>query len=343
VEKQRNDDLVRHVAAAISYQRAGQLQEAEGAYIEALKIAPAHAAVLHNLALLFIARDDFAAAVNHLDASIAAEPRYASAHYNRAVAMEALGSVDEAISGYIKTVALEPDHYASHRALGFLFLGKGDRGRSLDHFTRTYELRRGDDRSGIASLSLQTASRSKLLHDAEQFRYLARRTRHAGRFDVLARNYEAVGNRSPASVFDLAEVDFEMLGDDYNTAIHLSGAPELPGRTVRHRVDVEEVCGLFRLAGAVQIDDLLTEAALASLTRYLLESTIWHDFSHIGGFVASYLEDGLACPLLLQIADEVRAAFPDILNENPFRRPGHSKGLPRVRRLMFMPTTRPSV
>ena len=43
------------------------------------------------------------------------------------------------------------------------------------------------------------------------------------------------------------------------------------------------------------------------MQRFLLESTIWHDFSHIDGFVASYLEDGLACPLLLQIADELRA------------------------------------
>jgi hypothetical protein len=63
------------------------------------------------------------------------------------------------------------------------------------------------------------------------------------------------------------------------------------------------------------------------LRRFLLESTIWHDFSHIEGFVASYLEDGLACPLLLQITDELRHAFPKILGEHPLSQAWAFKGL----------------
>jgi hypothetical protein len=71
----------------------------------------------------------------------------------------------------------------------------------------------------------------------------------------------------------------------------------------------------------------LTPQALANLRRYLLESTIWHDFSHIGGFVASYLEDGLACPLVLQIADEIRRAFPELLGAHPLTQAWAFKGL----------------
>jgi hypothetical protein len=63
------------------------------------------------------------------------------------------------------------------------------------------------------------------------------------------------------------------------------------------------------------------------LKRHLLESTIWHDFSHIGGFVASYLEDGLACPLLLQITDEIRGAYPDLLKAHPLSQAWAFKGL----------------
>jgi hypothetical protein len=66
----------------------------------------------------------------------------------------------------------------------------------------------------------------------------------------------------------------------------------------------------------VQFDDLLTPHAFDVFRRYLLESTIWHDFNHIDGFVATYLEDGLACPLLLQIVDEIRRAFPELLAEH---------------------------
>jgi hypothetical protein len=83
----------------------------------------------------------------------------------------------------------------------------------------------------------------------------------------------------------------------------------------------------FKEQGAIPVDDLLTPQALDSLWRFLLESTIWHEFSHIDGFVASYLEDGLACPLLLQIADELRHAFPDILGENPLSQAWAFKGL----------------
>src|SRR5581483_5317299 len=72
---------------------------------------------------------------------------------------------------------------------------------------------------------------------------------------------------------------------------------------------------------------LLTPPALDSLRRFLLESTIWHDFNHIGGFVASYLEDGLACPLVLQIADEIRATFPELLGHHPLSQAWAFKGL----------------
>src|SRR4029079_9914494 len=79
--------------------------------------------------------------------------------------------------------------------------------------------------------------------------------------------------------------------------------------------------------GAVVLDNVLTPPALAALRRYLLESTIWHDFDHIDGFVASYLEDGLACPLVLQIADELRRAFSNILGAHPLSQAWAFKGL----------------
>jgi hypothetical protein len=80
-------------------------------------------------------------------------------------------------------------------------------------------------------------------------------------------------------------------------------------------------------AGAVYCDHLLTPDALGRLRAFLRESTIWHDFSHIGGFVASYLEDGLACPLILQIADEIRGTFAELLRDHPLSQAWAFKGL----------------
>src|SRR5262249_21471528 len=136
-----------------------------------------------------------------------------------------------------------------------------------------------------------------------------------------------VAKQVPDEIVTLSDTQIEILGEDYNTPIHLRAAPEVAGRAVNERVDRAALTARFKEQGAIPVDDLLRPQALGSLRRFLLESTIWHDFSHIDGFVASYVEDGLACPLLLQIADELRQAFPDILGEHPLSQAWAFKGL----------------
>jgi tetratricopeptide (TPR) repeat protein len=317
------------IAGAVAHHEAGRLDQAEAAYRDALRLSPGHAAVTHNLGVIAAAKGRHREAIAHFDTAIAAEPQYATAHYNRASALQALGQSREALQGFTQVCAIDPGHYDAHRALGFLWLAEGDRGRALDHFARTYELRRGDDRSGIAAKSLTWAARDKLLHDAAQFRYVAERRRDPLRFEALARNYEAVAEGVPDKAVPLSGEQLDALGEDYNTAIHVGSAPEIAGRAVSERPDRDALVQRFREreAGAVWFDGLLTPAALAALKRHLLESTIWHDFSHIGGFVASYLEDGLASPLLLQIADEIRSTFPDLLGPHPLSQAWAFKGL----------------
>ena len=314
-----NETFERAVAEAVAHQRAGQLHAAEVAYREALRVSPGHPVATHNLGVVTAAQGDHFSAIDHFDRAIAVEPRYASAHYNRAIALAALGQVRQAIESFSRACAIEPEHYDAHRALGFLWLAEGERGRSLDHFARTYELRRGDDQTGIAAKSLTETTWTKLRHDAEQFRFLAARRHDRQRFEVLARTYEDVARDARREPAPLSEQQREMLGADYNTAIFVASAPELADGALIERTDRGDLVHRFSSepTGAVFFDDLLTPQALALLQQYLLESTVWHDFSHIGGFVAAYLEDGLACPLLLQIADELRKALPELLGGYP--------------------------
>jgi tetratricopeptide (TPR) repeat protein len=315
-------------AASVAYQ-AGRLEEAQAVYRSALALAPGDPAITHNLGVIAAALGRPQNAIALFDDVIRQKPRYVSAHYNRALALLALGRSRAAIEGLSRTCALEPEHYEAHRALGFLWLSEGQRGRALDHFARTYELRRGEDRSDLAAKSLTHTTPGKLLHDAEQFQYLARHARDAERFNALARAYGEVAREVPEQLEQLSGRQIERLGGDYNTPINIRGAPELAGRAVSERSDLGVLMRGFRgsQTGAVYFDDLLTAEALARLKSYLLESTIWHDFSHIGGFVASYLEDGLACPLILQIADEIRSTFPEVLGEHPLSQAWAFKGL----------------
>jgi tetratricopeptide (TPR) repeat protein len=314
---------------AMAHHKAGRLREAAAAYRAALDISPGHAIAAHNLGVVAAMQGEPLAAIGHFDNAIAAEPRYASAHYNRAVALEGLGRRREAIENFRRACAIEPEHYDSHRALGFLWLAEGERGRALDHFARTYELRRGEDRTGIAGPSLSTATRSKLVHDAAQFRFLSERHRDGRRFEALARAYAEVAKDVPEDVTSLSSQQLDRLGDTYNTSIHVFSAPEMNNGAVNKQLNGDALTRQFKAGrtGIVFFDHLLTPQALATLRRYLLESTIWHDFSHIRGFVASYLEDGLACPLLLQVVHELRTIFPELLGDAPLTQAWAFKGL----------------
>jgi cytochrome c-type biogenesis protein CcmH/NrfG len=325
--KQTSAEFRALVADAMTHFQGGRLAEAENAYRAALAVAPADPAVTHNLGVAIAAQGRHREAIGCFEEALRADPSFVSAHYNRAVALMTVGETQDAIKAFSRAATLEPQHYQAHRALGFLWLSQGERGRALDHFARTYELRRGDDRTTIALKSLTTTTGHKLQHDAEQFLYLSQRTRDRLRFELLARSYLEIAKQLPDEIITLSDAQIDMLGGDYNTPIHLRAAPEVAGRAVNERVDRAALTAQFEEQGAIPVDDLLTPPALDSLQRFLLESTIWHDFSHIDGFIASYLEDGLACPLLLQIADELRRAFPDILGKHPLSQAWAFKGL----------------
>ncbi len=61
----------------------------------------------------------------------------------------------------------------------------------------------------------------------------------------------------------------------------------------------------------VIIDNLLTPEALGALRRFCWGSTIWRR-PHANGYLGAMPEYGFACPLLAQIADELRETFPAI-------------------------------
>ena len=325
----RAGDIAALLERAAADRQAGRLADAEAACRAALALDPDHPVALNNLGAIRAQGGDPQAAVEIFDRLLAAEPAYVSAHLNRAGALRALGRTEAAIQGYRTVVALEPDHHGAHRALGFLWLAAGRRDRALDHFARTYDLRRGEGRIGIAEKSLRTASPLKLRHDAALFRHLPPRARDGQRFEILARLYDSVAAELPHGETVLSDAQLERLGPDYNTGIHVIDAPELPGGAVNPRLDGAALKRRYRDAepGMVWFDDLLAPKALALLQRFLRESTIWHDFSHIDGFVAAYLEDGLASPLVLQIADEFRALLPDLLGALPLSQAWAFKGV----------------
>jgi len=160
-------------------------------------------------------------------------------------------------------------------------------------------------------------------HDIEQFRYLASLGPETGHFLALAKVYEAVDTEiewpnDDEIVIPLSDDHRQRLGDTYNRPIHLLEAPGVTGSTLSGNLDVEKITAnyLSHASGMTYFDDLLSSDALASLRRFMLSSMIWFDFTYRGGYLGAMLKDGLACPLLLQIADDLRQTFPDIFKNH---------------------------
>jgi tetratricopeptide (TPR) repeat protein len=65
----------------------------------------------------------------------------------------------------------------------------------------------------------------------------------------------------------------------------------------------------------VVIDDFLSPEALAGLRRFCWGSTIWREV-YAGGYVGAFPEHGVTCPLLAQIAQELKDTYPGIFGDH---------------------------
>jgi hypothetical protein len=98
----------------------------------------------------------------------------------------------------------------------------------------------------------------------------------------------------------------------------LEEGPRVTGRAVSHDASHGEIAARW-LSGRPQIaviDNLLTEEALDGLRRFCWGSTIWRKV-YRDGYLGAMPEHGFACPLLAQIAEELRSTYPAILGQHP--------------------------
>jgi hypothetical protein len=70
-------------------------------------------------------------------------------------------------------------------------------------------------------------------------------------------------------------------------------------------------------SGFAVVENALSETALRHLRTFLLDSSVWHEPKRGGAYLAAMATEGFASPLLVQIAEELRAAMPRILGEHP--------------------------
>ncbi|MBM3523113.1 MAG: tetratricopeptide repeat protein, partial [Alphaproteobacteria bacterium] len=254
-------------------------------------------------------------------------PMTAAIAYNLAKVVRDQGRLAESGDLYARTVELDPTMAPAWRNLGNVLV---DLGRP-DDAVRAYD-------GGVAvhhrvggpigdAPEFRTTTLSKLGHDVEQFAHLANQGHDAVRMTGLAARYERVLSRMRAApettiLRKLSDRDLAEIGATYNRLLHRPEAPRLPGGALNAAIDWRAVERdyLARPPGMTWIDGLLNAAALASLRRYCLEATIWFSFRYANGYLGAFMENGFSAPLMLQIAEELRAAAPAIFAHHSLRK-----------------------
>ena len=315
---------------ALALHQKGDTAAAEPLYRTVLAAQPAHGEAAYNLGRLLAEKGDHAEALAQFQTALKSEPgvaqywlSYADAllltghpreaqlvltrgqqrglagpqadillqraqaaispadlQFERATAHAMRGEIQDAIAGYRQVIVLAPDHAEAHFRLGSLLSESGQIAEGFAHYMRRAAL----EHSGRPQAAGKPLPAHRIKHDREQAQYLGARLGLA------------------AGLFHL-EDGTRLSGPAINTA---NVTPELVRQWQGSRPKM------------VVIDNFLTPEALEKLRNYCAGSTIWRR-NYDAGYIGATPEDGLACPLMAQIAEEIRATFPQIIGDHAFR------------------------
>lgn len=188
------------------------------------------------------------------------------------------GRIGDAIAAYREALVHAPDHAETHFRLGSLLSETGHVAEGFAHYMQRAVL----VHAGAAQQQDKPAPAHRLKHDREQAEYLA---------DKIA-------------------------GDG---AFHLEDGERLPGPAVNPTNATRQLLDQWHTSWPqmVVLEDFLTPEALEKLRRYCAGSTIWKR-NYEAGYIGATPEDGLACPLMAQIAEEIASTFSAILSAHHF-------------------------
>lgn len=154
----------------IERHRAGRVEEAEGLYRRALRLAPGHPDAENLLGICARQRGDLAGALAHAARAVAAMPDSALFHANHGASLAEAGRLAEAIGALGRALALNPGDATSLRNLGQAMTAAGRPAAALEPLREAVRLA---PQAPEAWLALAHAAREA--GEAEEARQAAQR------------------------------------------------------------------------------------------------------------------------------------------------------------------------
>jgi hypothetical protein len=316
-------------AAAAGYQlaRCGQLAGAEVSYRRAIELQPGNVTAYHNLGWLLQAQGFTEEAIRCYRRAREIDPSVRRSRRNLAILLVQLACRDECFALWHEEVFYCPESLDGIAGMVTAAMMSGDLNLAVEYAWVYARLRWGTpwyprDRNGRSFPLLPAPAAMltipKLRHDIEQIQYLQRKAVLGDEFTAIINEYERIVER--LTPFDskartpLAGDEARRVGHVYNRIIHIRDTPRVAkalsnawdGSTVEDQY-------LSNPPGVVVVDNFLSEQALKSLRLFCLESTIWSTNRYAHGRLGSFFRDGFNCPLLIQIAQELRDTLPRVI------------------------------
>lgn len=247
-----------------------------------------------------------------------------------AEAILGLGWARESFRQWQQVVLSDPASVAWLHDMATSAMHRGDLARAAELATLNAGLRLGsrwyprDRDPSIPVIQLRdTGIRltiPKLRHDIEQFAYLQQRGVLGEEFTSTIEEYERVIARleklGPEASEPLEGEERRSIGHVYNRIVHVRDTPRVPRALSTQWVPGATEDEYFgHPLGLVVVDNFLSEEALDSLRLFCLESTVWSANHYRHGRLGSFFRDGFNCPLLIQIAEELREALPHLIGQ----------------------------
>ena len=319
--KLKSDYAEAHFNLGIILKGLSRLNESEASYKKAIVSMPDYFDAHYNLGILLQEQGRLEEAQTSYTQAIALKPDCADAHNYLGHTLSEMGRLEEALASYAQAIALKPDFPEAHNNSGFTLFEKGDYVGALNCFQQSRDLKRGhkvfDDHHQETPVEI---SKSKIDHDIEQFEYLASRSIEKDYFSKLVTEYKKIKSETSwASESGLTKVNPAFLTTLANSRKLLYQAEAgRVNQAINSSLDTNSIYERYfsHESGLTYIDEFLGSEALESLRTFLLESTIWFKEKK-GGYLGAYLGEGLASPLLLQIASELQSRFPLIIKDHP--------------------------
>lgn len=329
-ESTDNGDHAFYVAQGRKFWKRHLYSEAERSFARALALDPGSAVAHNNLGWIREANNDKDAAILHYERALELSPSMSIARINLATLLSKVGRNEDAKRNWLALVTANP---GDRKLLGKLIdaaLRAGDLEEASEYskeYASIFHGRPGDTPlSNLSPPVYQDSAWSqvtipKLKHDIEQFSYLQAQGVMPGETCKIIERYErvldtAMGKHDIGDRWELSEAERSEIGGIYKRIVYHRATPR-----VRQALSsgwdgaTTEQAYLNHASGIAIVDDFLSEEALQGLRLFCLQSTIWFTNRYAYGRLGATFRRGFNCPLLVQVAQELAAAFPRVIGD----------------------------